>query len=207
MKYFALIISVLTLSACTKVADLPSSTATNYFIKKGCHYFSPQCNDGVENDAALALAAIRVQGTHMERGFLFDQSAVYTTASPNDQADINKLFGFGDCSSLANPFGVDHHVDSARVGWDWSPIKNKIELWAYTYANSIRSSKFLGDIALNTIGYADIALKGSQYVFTYNGNTVTMNRGCSYTIYVGLQLLPYFGGSEDAPHDVTVKLY
>src|SRR5215207_256029 len=54
----------------------------------------------------------------------FDSSAIYETNNPENQYDINKLYGFSDNSAL-------HHQFSARFGWRWSD--GALRLFAYVY--------------------------------------------------------------------------
>ncbi len=125
---------------------------------------------------------------------LFDSTAIYTTQLRENQGDINKLFGFSDCSSF-------QHTNSARVGWRFH--KKGLELFAYTYAKGTRSFISMGSIEINKKYTCTIVAKKGQYVFYLNNNTpITMARGCSS----GLQfrLFPYFGGNEKAPQNINI---
>jgi hypothetical protein len=124
----------------------------------------------------------------------FDSTAKYKTVDNANQADINKLFGFSDCSSL-------HQVNSARFGWRY--YKNNLELLAYCYDNKTRAFKSIGIIDTYKKHTCAIVAKGHQYIFYLNHfPVVTMPRGCTE----GLQyrLFPYFGGDEAAPHDINI---
>ncbi len=128
---------------------------------------------------------------------MFDESAIYATTDPANQADINKLYGFSDCNS-------HHQTNSARFGWRW--LNNQLEILTYVYKDEIRTSKSFGAIPINeTLDYA-LHIEGSNYVFTLNGHSITMERGCSDTGLVKYMLWPYFGGDETAPHDITIWL-
>src|SRR5205085_11605887 len=61
--------------------------------------------------------------TEMNFMVRFDSSAVYQTTDPDNQYDINKLYGFSD--------GMDHQLNSARIGWAWN--KGALRLYAYIY--------------------------------------------------------------------------
>jgi hypothetical protein len=67
----------------------------------------------------------------------FDSSAIYTSFNPENQYDINKLYGFSDN-------GEQHHLYSARIGWRWS--EGALHLFGYTYNNGIREEKELGTL-------------------------------------------------------------
>jgi hypothetical protein len=45
-----------------------------------------------------------------------------------------------------------------------------------------------------------------KYVFSFNGQQVEMERGCSKNKATGYRLYPYFGGNQVAPHKITIEL-
>ena len=51
--------------------------------------------------------------------FILDESAIYTSEIPENQHDVNKIYGFSD-------FGVRHQKYSIRLGWRY--LNNEIEL-------------------------------------------------------------------------------
>ena len=126
----------------------------------------------------------------------FDSSAVYQTLDPNNQADINKLYGMSDCRA-------QHQVSSARFGWRW--YQNQLELHAYSYRNRQRQSTFVAAIPLNQWTTCELILTDQQYIYRVAGQQVEQPRGCSGT-GVGYQLYPYFGGDETAPHDIRIQI-
>ncbi|MGV3541038.1 MAG: hypothetical protein ACO1OQ_14580 [Rufibacter sp.] len=127
----------------------------------------------------------------------FDSTAIYKTEDPTNQADINKLFGMSDCSSF-------HHSNSARFGWRW--YQNKLELFAYSYADGKNTSTLISAIDLNKWYNCELELKNNKYTFRLDGKkTVDHNRGCTGE-GVGYQLYPYFGGDEKAPHKIKIKI-
>jgi hypothetical protein len=69
----------------------------------------------------------------------FDSSGIYTTDTPSNQQDINKLYGFADCSSF-------HQTNSARFGWNWD--NGAMHIHAYCYSNSVVAYKELGTVNL-----------------------------------------------------------
>jgi hypothetical protein len=198
MRTAVLGLMLLTLAACGQKSDSDvASTAIGeeqvFTLRSGCHYADPGCSN------PDYLGSVQVTGTTMTRGFLFDSSAQYATIDPAQQADINKLFGFTDCGAL------DPQTNSARIGWRW--YAGQLELHAFVHANSVMQSALLGTIAIGTRGDASITVDGNQYRFVYQGQTATLPRGCSGAQYNGWLLKPYFGGTETAPHTISIRLY
>lgn len=133
----------------------------------------------------------------MEMKFLvkFDSSAVYQTVLPENQMDINKLYGFSDN-------GSDHHQYSARFGWRWSG--NALHLFAYVYNQGQVQSR---ELALGELGKeisCSIAVRPGSYLFTVNGVRDSLPRLALTPKAEGYQLYPYFGGDESAPHDIRI---
>jgi hypothetical protein len=136
-----------------------------------------------------------VTGSSMVFEAAFDPSAVYETVDPSNQADINKLMGFSDCSG-------HHHSNSARFGWRW--YDDELQIHAYTYADGTRSYELLGSVAIDAVETYRIEIDADRYLFTFDGTTTEMDRGCSGAGFASYQLYPYFGGDETAPHDITI---
>jgi hypothetical protein len=124
----------------------------------------------------------------------FDSSAMYTTISPGNQADINKLYGVADCETL-------HQSNSARFGWRW--YNNKLEIHGYTYKGGTRHSIFIDSVPLNEFHEYEIIFNDEEYQFRLDSKTATLPRSCK-GVAKGYQLYPYFGGDETAPHAVTI---
>ncbi len=129
---------------------------------------------------------------------VFDSSAIYTSADPSNQADINKLFGFSD--SLTH-----HHRNSARFGWNWGP-DSRLHIHAYIYTAGVRLSQELGTVPLGIAQDYRIEVRPGSYLFALNGATTVMPRACLDTVARGYGLLPYFGGDEAAPHEVRIRI-
>ena len=166
----------------TALQILSTSSFKQFTIPKGQHY-------ATENN----IKAVEI--TEMKFVVKFDSSAIYTTADPDNQYDINKLYGFSDN-------GDQHHSFSARFGWRWSD--KALRLFAYTYNNGVRDEKELGTIAIGTEVHCSIKVQGEVYQFEVDGKTETMLRLSTTTVGKGYQLYPYFGGDEPAPHDVRI---
>ncbi|HET6245157.1 MAG: hypothetical protein H0V01_06595 [Bacteroidetes bacterium] len=135
-------------------------------------------------------------GNELRFKILFDSSAMYTLQDPVNQYSINKLYGFSDCNS-------QHHNNSARIGWRW--LNNKLELFAYCYVESERSSQLLTTIEIGKEYECVLGASDNNYFFTINGTTCMVKRGCNKT-KVKYYLYPYFGGTEPATHDITIKI-
>ncbi|WEK34291.1 MAG: hypothetical protein P0Y53_17535 [Candidatus Pseudobacter hemicellulosilyticus] len=193
MTRWLILALVALIGSCAKEDGLPGTVGgpgkgdaypgyTAYFIPKDKH-------DPTPNPVQLiSKSALRFQ-------VLFDSSCRYASKKPENQKDINKLYGFSDCASF-------HHENSARVGWLWNG--KTIELYAYCYADSVRSSKLLGTLSVGVPAELGISVKGNQYIFDYAGRQTTMKRHCGGDTFSGYKLLPYFGGDETAPHDMWI---
>lgn len=171
--------------SCSK-EDLSQNLSTTGFkeflIPKGQHYTT---NNPLKS----------IEATTMKFVVKFDSSAIYTTTAPENQYDINKLYGFSDN-------GAQHHLYSARFGWRWSD--GALRLFAYTYNNGVRNEKEIGVVAIGTEVQCAIAVSIEVYEFTVNDKTVMMPRQSATASAKGYQLYPYFGGDEVAPHDVRI---
>ena len=140
---------------------------------------------------------VPVKTSNMSFTVKFDSSAIYTTTNPENQTDINKLFGFSDNNQM-------HHQCSARFGWRWSD--NALRLFAYTYNAGERSFKELGTVKPGAETDCSIAVSGDTYTFSLNGVKTTMPRASTTPEAEGYRLYPYFGGDETAPHDIFIWL-
>lgn len=123
----------------------------------------------------------------------------------NGKNQVNKLFGFSDCSD-------DHHENSARIGWIY--IDGKMFVLPYSYANGVRNYKLdepLGEVQLGKAYEYSIAISGENYIFKFKneqGEWVekTHPRGCSGTNELRYLLQPWFGGETKAPHHMTIDV-
>ncbi len=160
----------------------PEPPVTTYTIKKGEHATNSQFR-------FVQASIIRFEAA-------FDSSAIYTTAIPNNQADINKLYGLSDCDT-------DHHTNSARFGWRW--YNNRLEIHAYTYSNKQRNTAYIASVQPGQTNRYELEMGEKVYTFKVNDTQITLPRNCA-TASSHYQLYPYFGGDETAPHDVTIKI-
>lgn len=179
--YLFLFFTTLLNTSCTKL-DLSLGGFRVYKILKGEHYSNSFYKVFQKNE--LHFAAI------------FDSSAIYTCENRDNQFATNKLYGFSDCFS-------QHHENSARFSWKWN--ENRLQINMYCYADTKVTSKYLTDIQLNKAYTYNIRVKRNYYIFTLNGVTDSLKRGCECDC-VGYQLYPYFGGKETASHLITIKI-
>lgn len=167
--------------ACEDDSELPFQT---YTIPAGAH-------SGTIKAAALS-------STELVSTVIFDESAIYTTANPENQWDTNKLIGFSDCNS-------HHHQNSARFGWRWTD--NLLEIIAYCYVDGERVIRKIGEVNINEENTYRLRLEKDAYVFQINNQvpyTVKRENDCDKGFYY--MLWPYFGGQEVAPHNISIKM-
>jgi len=124
----------------------------------------------------------------------FDSSAIYRTVHPENQFDINKLYGFSE--------GLDPHLNSARIGWSYN--ENALRLYAYSYKKGIVSSREIVSVPLGTEISCSISLGPENYVFRVFDISVSLPREPAPAPASVYQLFPYFGGDEPAPADVRI---
>jgi len=167
----------------TSVSKKPISY-NNFTIRQGQHY----CDQN-------GLKSIRT--SEMKFMVKFDNSAIYKTVVPENQYDINKLWGFTE--------GINNQYNSARIGWSWN--NNALRLYGYVYANGVRHYQEITSIAIGSDITCSIKLADNTYVFTVNGISISLPRGPSSSQVSGYQQYPYFGGDETAPHLITIMIY
>jgi hypothetical protein len=181
---FACIAIVGSFSSCLKSA-MTEDGFVEYLIRKGGQSSSP--------------SPLKSYNNQPEQRFIvrFDSTAHYKTVNPTNQQDINKLYGFADNDK-------SHQIFSARIGWRW--LDEKLELHAYVYNDSVRSSKLIKAVPILTDVQCSIRVDGKQYVFTVDGTTATMPRTATSPGALGYRLYPFFGGDESAPQDIRIRI-
>jgi len=137
--------------------------------------------------------------SRIDFNFMLDESAFYTTEIPENQHDVNKIYGFSD-------FGVTHQKYSIRLGWRY--INGKIELCWLRHEDGIHSSATIRTIEPNEIYNATINITTFYYQIVVEGDTTLVRRRPegNWGIVRRYYLYPYFGGNEYAPHDITIKI-
>jgi len=131
--------------------------------------------------------------------FILDESAYYETEIPENQHDVNKIYGMSD-------FGVRHHKYSIRLGWRY--IENNLELCWLRHEDGIHSSATIKIIQPDVIYNATIDIKTFYYVIVIDNDTTLVRRRPegNWGLIRRYYLYPYFGGNEYAPHDITIKI-
>ena len=165
--------------------DAPAPDAAGfvkYTIRKGQQY----CDQSTYKTVETAEMKFVVK---------FDSTAIYQTASPENQYDINKLYGFSDNNA-------DHHQYSARFGWRWSD--KALRLFAYVYNAGSVTSKELTTINIGSEINCSIKVTSANYLFSVDGVTTPVPRMSTMEKAKGYQLYPYFGGDEMAPHQINI---
>lgn len=171
------------LSSCEEALEAPSTR--EFVIREGQHYASPRLFERLET-RRLSFRAT------------FDESAMYTIEDPAMRSDKNKLMGFSDCNCT-------FLQNSASFAWQWN--QSQLEIYAYSYVDSVRIEQFISYVDLNEENLYEIATTDDEYVFYLNGErttaiprTTNCNKGTNHIVY------PYFGGPVPAPHNVRIKI-
>lgn len=126
----------------------------------------------------------------------FDSTCIYAIDSI-DQADVNKLIGIAD-----NAFQPSKN--SARLGWRYDLQKQKIEVLTYTHQNRKFDFTPICYVDINKEYNCSITLN-DKYTFKVNDNTIEQSRSSKQKHFHCL-LFFYFGGNQNAPHDISVQI-
>jgi len=159
----------------------------------------------IEKDHNFADGTIYIdhwfRGTKLNFSAAFNESNIYTI-TPEDQSDINKLYGFSDCKMI-------HQKSSARFGWRW--LNNQLQILGFThYGGTWHATEVLGVAELNRPYDFTIELSEdkTQVLYTFNhGKPVATARECNDSEFFGYMLAPYFGGTSTSPHDMTLSVW
>ncbi len=181
----SLVALVLTFCACSDAIDVDPDTGFEIFtIPAGSH------NSIIRNEAFT--------GSGIDIQVIFDDSAMYTLEETSDQADINKLVGFSDCTQ-------HHQSESGRIGWRW--YEDELQILAYTYLEGDLSFELMGAIPLNTETNISIRIVGNTYQYSGDGlQSITMERNSNCETGENYWLWPYFGGNQTAPQAVKIQM-
>jgi cytochrome c biogenesis protein ResB len=187
--FWIVLASIGLLAGCSK--DLPGNQDgnpsddgfTTYLIRQGQQY----CDQNT-------IKLLTTSGmTFLVR---FDSSAIYQTNDPQNQYDINKLWGFSE--------GYNHQYNSARFGWRWSD--NALRLFGYVYNAGTRISREISAIPIDSTIHCSVMIRDSLYDFTVNDSIISLPRTATGVNASGYQLYPYFGGDETAPQNISIKI-
>jgi hypothetical protein len=174
-------------------------------------------------------------GNKIERVYKFTKNSIYNL-SDEDQKDWNKLFGFtsGILPKFKVFFNTDerikycdfkirlgkwywcvfmpYHWDSARFGWRYNTVSNRIELDAYVYDNGYRkfNNKFYSTVLDNNLimSIEKNKLFSNSYLFKIVSET-------GFAVWkeeikvknvnnIGITLPLFFGGNEVAPNKIEI---
>ena len=154
-----------------------------YTILQGKHY----CE---ERTLKFASAPLRFR-------FMFHHTCLYPNLPGSDLTDINKLYGFSEGFTEAN---------SARLGWNC--INGKLYVYPYIHANGVNLGRQdpppIMEVQPGVEYTASIAIQGSNYVFTVNNLVRTVPKGSGS--FWKFLLYHYFGGTNPAPHNMTITI-
>lgn len=167
-------------------------TLTTCVKKNGSGFWVFKIREGAHR-SVVKVKTIKRDNIRFE--IVLTESCKYETINPENQLDVNKLFGFSD--------GGGHMKNSARMGWRF--VNDELELMAYTHYNGKFDFKKICNVNPNVHYECKINCLPDKYEFIVGDNTVYMDR---YWLYSGKRYLlwPYFGGDEVAPHDITIKV-
>jgi len=179
LQNISLLFLILCILSCKKI---DSNGYRVYKIKEGRHRSN--------------TAYCTTKSNHITFNAIFDESAQYTSSNPTNQYDVNKLYGLSDC-------GNNHTKNSIRFGWRW--LNDSLEILWYKREDGDFSFGNITTINLNTSYYYTITLTEDSYILSVDGIEVVVDRRCSET-YKRYYLYPYFGGDEEAPHDITIRI-
>lgn len=154
---------------------------TTYIIRKGQHY------SNIRPFKTISTSEMKFYAK-------FNQTAIYQTVIPDNQYDINKLWGFSE--------GYNNQYNSARFGWRYSD--EQLRLFGYVYRRGVVYYNEITTVLPGEDVYCSIKVLANSYLFTANGISITLPRGATGTRASGLQQYPYFGGDETAPHDIYI---
>jgi hypothetical protein len=131
--------------------------------------------------------------------FLLDESAMYESIVPENQYDVNKIYGISD-------FGKIHQKYSIRLGWRY--VDGEIELCWLRHDNGEHSSGKIKNIEIDKIYSATINITTFYYQVIVDNDTTLVRRRPkgNWGLVRRYYLYPYFGGNEFAPHDIEIRI-
>ena len=131
--------------------------------------------------------------------FILDESAIYETEIPENQHDVNKIYGFSD-------FGKTHQKYSIRLGWRY--LNGEIELCWLRHEEGRHTAATIRTIDIDEVYHATIDIETFYYIITIDQDTTRVRRRPegNWGLVRRYYLYPYFGGNEYAPHDITIRI-
>lgn len=169
-----------------------------FTIKKGKHF----CSNSPRPIKSIIPMGKSVYHIMMEGGGL-----EYNFFEVTKQKAVNKIFG--------ESYGLDHHKNSMRIGWNFDPLLNLYHIYLYGYEDGERVIKHLRDIPYNV--FKDITFylyiyktKRNVYVEVRDIPEISTNYGD--TLYPediekkSWMLKPYFGGTMKAKGEIKTTI-
>ena len=153
-----------------------------YTIKKGTH--------------RSTFSYKKFKGNSLVFDAIFDSTAIYTSQKDENQYDINKLFGVSTC-------GDRHMENSIRFGWRW--INGNLEIHWFKHEDGEFDFAKIMNVELDRSYTYEIYLHDNYYFLSIGNETIQLDKDCkgkgnNYFLY------PYFGGNEEAPHDIDILI-
>lgn len=129
---------------------------------------------------------------------LFDSTCIYDIGEV-DQADWNKLWGYGFLGVKHQGFEAAHRVDSFRFGWRWNPATQLIDVSAYVYDEGTRLPDcILASVAIGQPVTLSVNIDYGRGEYQTEGKVIPFHHRKHLAYACG----PYFGGNVPAPHTV-----
>jgi len=131
--------------------------------------------------------------------FLLDESAIYESIVPENQYDVNKIYGMSD-------FGKIHQKYSIRLGWRY--VEGQVELCWLRHEDGNHSSGKIKNIEIDEVYNATINITTFYYQIVIDNDTTLVRRRPkgNWGLVRRYYLYPYFGGNEFAPHDIEIRI-
>ncbi len=178
---------------------------------------------GKHNAQGQPLLALRWDFSISRRRVWFDTSCRYEIGK--DQTDINKLYGVAYLSWAAIAFVLKsywtaivkrslaeikslHHYNSARFGWAYNPLTDKIDIYSYCYHNGERTFQKMASIGFYKYLDTVIERNGDRHdfrIYNSSGLVFSLSENVNAST-LGYELFLYFGGNIPAPHDMQIAL-
>lgn len=131
-----------------------------------------------------------------------DSSCIYEIGEIN-QADINKIWGFGFVGIKNQGLEAAHRVDSFRFGWRWYPARQQFEIVSYVYdAGKRLDEKILKRVSPNVPVTLSVLIDYERGEYQTEGVTIPFSHRKSLAYVCG----PFFGGNVPAPHTMFIKI-
>ncbi len=133
---------------------------------------------------------------YIEFEVIFDESAIYKSKSPSNQADVNKLYGVSDC-------GRDHMEYSIRFGWRY--FNDSLQILWFKHTAGEFTFDVIKEINTDQIYTCSLEITENEYILCVDDVCTVTDRTCMQN-YKRYYLYPYFGGDETAPHDIVIRI-